>query len=92
MGDLNGHHQEWPGSMTTNQHGGAAFDFATVSGCNRWVVGPTHAHDGTLVFLEHRVNWNTVCGSVRDLPWLNIWLVGNPLEGLNFDSWTFFTN
>ena len=27
--DLNGHHQEWLGSTTTNSHGVAAFDFAT---------------------------------------------------------------
>ena len=32
VGDLNGHHQEWLGSATTNRHGVAAFDFATVSG------------------------------------------------------------
>ena len=31
MGDLNGHHREWLGSTTTNRHGVAAFDFATVS-------------------------------------------------------------
>ena len=30
VGDLNGHHQEWLGSKTTNRHGVAAFDFATV--------------------------------------------------------------
>ena len=30
--DLNGHHKEWLGSATTNRHGVAAFDFATVSG------------------------------------------------------------
>ena len=29
VGDLNGHHQEWLGSTTTNGHGVAAFDFAT---------------------------------------------------------------
>ena len=34
VGDLNGHHQEWLGSMTTNRHGVAAFDFVTVSGCD----------------------------------------------------------
>ena len=28
VGDLNGHHQEWLGSTTTNYHGVAAFDFA----------------------------------------------------------------
>ena len=26
VGDLNGHHQEWLGSSTTNRHGVAAFD------------------------------------------------------------------
>ena len=48
VGDLNGHHQEWLGSRTTNRHGVAAFDFATVSGCDQLVVGPTHARGGTL--------------------------------------------
>ena len=33
----------------THTHKGvAAFDFATVSGCYQLVVGPTHAHGGTL--------------------------------------------
>ena len=49
--DLNGHHQEWFCSTTTNRHGVAAFDFATVSGCDQLVVGPTHAHGGTLDLL-----------------------------------------
>ena len=48
VGDLNGHHLEWLGSTTTNRHGVAAFDFATVSGCDRLVVGPTYARGGTL--------------------------------------------
>ena len=43
VGDLNGHHQEWLGSTTTNCHGVAAIDFASVSGCDQLVVGPTHA-------------------------------------------------
>ena len=51
VGDLNGHHQEWLGSMTTNRHGVAAFDFATVSGCDQLVVGPTHARGRTLDLL-----------------------------------------
>ena len=119
VGDLNGHHQEWVGSTTMNSycHGVVAFDFATVSGCDQLVVGPTHARDGTLdllmsdvpdlvrvavvppignsdhfslsavismaqavpnlcvsrkVFLKHQVNWNTVCGAIRELPWRNI--------------------
>ena len=48
---LNGHHQEWLGSATTNSHGVAAFDFATVSGCDQLVVGPTHARGGILDLL-----------------------------------------
>ena len=43
VGDLNGHHKEWFGSTMTNSHGVAAFDFATVSGCDQLVVGrPMH--------------------------------------------------
>ena len=47
VGDLNGHHQEWLGS--TNRHGVAAFDFATVSGCDQLTDRnpcPTHARGG----------------------------------------------
>ena len=51
VGDLNGHHQEWLGSTTTNRHGVTAFDFATESGCDQLVVGPTHAGGGTLEIL-----------------------------------------
>ena len=47
-GDLNGHHQEWLDSTTTNRHGFAAFDLATVSGCDQLCVGPTHARGRTL--------------------------------------------
>ena len=47
MGDLNGHHQEWSGSTTTNGYGVGAFDLATVSGCDQLVVGPTHARGET---------------------------------------------
>ena len=39
------------GSTATNRHGLAAFDFATVSGCDQLVVGPTHARGGTLELL-----------------------------------------
>ena len=35
------------GSTTTNSHGVAAFDVATVSGCDQLVVGLTHARGGT---------------------------------------------
>ena len=51
VGDLNGHHREWLGSTTTNRHVVAAFDFATVSGCDQLVVGSTHARGGTLDLL-----------------------------------------
>ena len=115
------------GSTTTNRHGVAAFDFATGSGCDQLVVGPTDACGGTLdlmtdvphligvavvapignsdhspllavismpqsvpnlcvsrkVFLNHQVNWNTVCGAIRDLPWCNIWLADDPVEVLD---------
>ena len=128
VGDLNGLHQEWLGSTTTNRHGVTAFDFATVSGCDQLVVGSMHARGGTLdllmtdvpdsvraavvapignsghsslsavisiaqavrnlcvsrkVFLKHQVNWNTVCGAIRELHWRNIWLSDNPLEVYN---------
>ena len=26
------------------------------------------------VFLKHQASWNTVCGSIQNLPWRNIWL------------------
>ena len=48
---INGHHQAWLGSTTTNRHGIAAFDFATVSCCDQLFVGPTHALGGTLDLL-----------------------------------------
>ena len=41
VGDLNGHHQEWLGSTSTNRQGVAAFDFATVSGCDQ-LAQPMH--------------------------------------------------
>ena len=63
VGDLNGHHREWLGSTTTNRHGVAAFDFATVSGCDQLVVGPTHARGGTLDLLMT---------DVADLVWVAV--------------------
>ena len=35
------------------------------------------------VFLKHKVNWNSVCGAIWELPWLNISLSDNPVEALN---------
>ena len=37
VGDLNDHHQDWLGSTTTNCHGVAAFDFATVPVAISWL-------------------------------------------------------
>ena len=51
VGDMNDHHQEWLDSTTTNTHGVAAFEFATVSGCGQLVVGPTNARGGTFDIL-----------------------------------------
>ena len=63
VGDLNGHHQGWLGSTTTNRHGVAAFDFATVSGCDQLVVGLTHACGVTLDLLMT---------DVPDLVWVSV--------------------
>ena len=49
--DLNGHHPVWFCFTTTNRYGVAAFDFATVTGCDPLVVGPTHARGGTVDLL-----------------------------------------
>ena len=56
----------WSGWVltTTNRHRVAAFAFATVSGCDQLVVGPTHAHGGTLDLLM-----NT---DVPDLVWVAV--------------------
>ena len=35
------------------------------------------------ILMKHQVNWNTVCGAIRELPWRNIWLSDNPVEALN---------
>ena len=32
------------------------------------------------VFLTHQVNWNTVCGAIRERPRRIIWLSDNPVE------------
>ena len=50
MADLNDY-QEWLGSTTTNRHGGAALDCATVSDCDQLVIGPTRARGGTIDLL-----------------------------------------
>ena len=64
VGDLNGHHQELLGSTTTNSHGVAGLHFATVSGCDQLVIGPTHARGGIL---------NLLMTDVPNLTEKNIW-------------------
>ena len=49
--DLNGHHQDFLDSLTANHHGDTAFDYMTVSGNDKLVVSPTHAHVDTLNLL-----------------------------------------
>ena len=51
VGDLNRNRHECLGSTTTNHHGVAAHNFATVSGCDPLVIGRTHARGGTLDLL-----------------------------------------
>ena len=63
VGDFNGHHQESFGSTNTNRHGLAAFDFATVSGCDLLGFVPTHARGGTLDLLMT---------DVPDLVWVSV--------------------
>ena len=67
VGDLNGH-QEWFSSTIMNRHGVAAFDFATLSVYDQFVVGPTHARGGTLDLsarpmheVEHLTSWPDPC-------------------------------
>ena len=63
VGDLNGHHQEWLGSIITNRHGVAIFDIASVSGCDQLIVGPTDARGETLDLLMT---------DVSDLVWVAV--------------------
>jgi hypothetical protein len=37
IGDLNAHHSDWLGYSRTNDHGVAASDFATSSGCSQLI-------------------------------------------------------
>ena len=52
IGDFNGHHREWLGSISgTNQHGHALLDFSNLSGCDQLVRGPTHISGNCLDLL-----------------------------------------
>ena len=61
------------GSTTTNRHGVAAFVFATVSGCDQLVVGPTHARGGALDLL------------ITDVPHL-VWVFVAPIDNSDHSS------
>ena len=52
VGDLNGHHQEWLGFYNHKSSWCCSLDFATVSGCDQFVVGLTHARGRTLDLLK----------------------------------------
>ena len=67
VGDLNGHHQESLGSTTTNRHAVSAFAFATVSSCDQFLVGPTHARGGTLDLLMTDVTDLVLVAVVRPI-------------------------
>ena len=83
VGDLNGHHHEWLGSMTMNRHGVAAFVFATVSGCDHLVVGPTHARGGTLdllmTYVPNLISTGCCCSTDRYLR--SLLSVGSHFDG-----------
>ena len=49
-----------------NRHGAEAYDFATVSGCDQLVVGPTHVCGGTL---------DVPMIDVPDLVWVDVALI-----------------
>ena len=69
------------GSTTLNRHGVAAFDFATVSGCDQLVVGPTHARGGTLDLLMTNVQTYSMgccCSTDR---YLSLLSVGSHFDG-----------
>ena len=76
--DSNGNLQEWLLSMTTNHHGVATFNFATVSGCDQLVVGPTHARGGTLDILMTEVT---------DLVWVNVLAATGNSDSLSVGSY-----
>ena len=65
---LNGHHQECMGSTNTNRHGTAAFDFATVSGCDQLVFGPIDARGLT---------FDLLMSDVPDLSWVAVVVTQN---------------
>ena len=43
----------------------------------------TNLYVSRKVFLKHQVNWSTVCGAMRYLPWRHIWLADISVEVLN---------
>ena len=68
VGDFNCHQSEWLGSLITDAHGVAAFDFATVAVCSQLVNGPTHRDSGVL---------DLVLTNVPDLQLCDVHVHGN---------------
>ena len=51
VGDFNAHHQQWSTNGNTDARGRAAFDFATLSGTDQVISGPTHREGNCLDLL-----------------------------------------
>ena len=47
-------------------------DHSSLSAVISMAQAVTNLYVSRKVFLNHQVNWNTVCGSIRELPWRNI--------------------
>ena len=48
VGDMNPHHEKWPGSSTMTLHNGAARGFALSSGYEQLITEFTHSDGGVL--------------------------------------------
>ena len=58
-------------------------DHSSLSAVSLMAQAVTNLCVSKKVFLKHQVNWNTVCGTIQDPPWRDIWLADNPVEVLN---------
>ena len=58
-------------------------DHSSLSAVNSMALAVPNLCVSGKVFLKHQVNWNTVCGTMHDLPWHNIWSADNIVKVLN---------
>ena len=58
-------------------------DHSSVSAVIKMAQAIPNVGVGKKVFLLHQINWNIVCGVIRDLPWHNICFAYDPVEVLN---------